>query len=253
MPTGNPNWVRGKSLDLFVESYSSVAHTVQIRGFSENEQIIASHTTNSDRSLATSTHQLTEVPQHITLRTLATGVKRGTCYVKVSLRAEGVIVALLGSGYVTDAGTVVWPGGLNESSVEGQGLIRSITGTDPAAGVEISETVPTGARWRVKNIRYSFVTDATVGNRIVRVEFNDGTNIFWRKRSVDQQAASVTANYNMSEVSLHVTTSTGENTDLVPPNNRLMAGYIIKTNTSLLQAGDNFSAPQLLVEEWIEP
>jgi len=253
MPPRNLNWVRGKSLDLFIESYSNSARTVQIRGFSENEQIIASHTTNADRSLATSAHKLTETPLHITLRTLETGVKRGECYVKVSLRAEGVIVALLGSGYVTDTSTVVWPGGLNESSIEGHGLIRSITGTNPPAGVEISETVPTGVRWRLIAIFHTLVTNATAATRQSVWEITNGTNTQLRVNAGQNITANDIISFTVGDFGVKDTSASNANQGMIGGGLYLNAGFIIKTISQSLQAGDNYSAPQMLVEEWIEP
>src|SRR3990167_7266768 len=154
-----------KAIELFIESYSNSARTVQVRGLTKNEIVSGDHTTSGDRSLATSVIAITEMPISLTVRTAETSVSRGECYVKVSLRVEGAIVALLFSGYVTDAGTPAYPNGKTESSVEGPGLIRSITGTNPAAGVLISETVPTGARWRLIYLHTDIVVDATVISR----------------------------------------------------------------------------------------
>jgi hypothetical protein len=47
-------------------------------------------------------------------------------------------------GYITTNARLAWPGSPIESSVNGPGRLRSITGTDPAANVEISEAVPAG-------------------------------------------------------------------------------------------------------------
>jgi hypothetical protein len=54
-------------------------------------------------------------------------------------------LATLAAGYVSAANRVAWPGSPVLNSLEGGGALRSITGTTPGAGAEISETVPTGA------------------------------------------------------------------------------------------------------------
>ena len=115
MPPLNQEWIKGRTIELFIESFSNAARTVQIRGFTKTEQIIADHTTNADRSLATSIIPITEFPEHLTVRTLETSVSRGECYVKVSVRIEGVVVALLSAGYVSDTGTIAYPNGKIES------------------------------------------------------------------------------------------------------------------------------------------
>jgi hypothetical protein len=80
--------------------------------------------------------------------------KRGQTFVQVGL-ARGNTTnpeqgAVLISDYCTNLDFASWPGGLVRGPQEGGGIIRSITGTDPAAGVEISETVPTNVRWRIQ-------------------------------------------------------------------------------------------------------
>ena len=241
------------SIDLFVESYSNAVRTVQVRGLTKNEVIIADHVTAGDRSLVAMSHPITYLPLSLTVRTAQTSVSRGECYVKVSLRVEGVVVALLFSGYVTDAGTQAYPGGKIESSVEGPGLIRSITGTDPAAGVEISETVPTGARWRLISLTTIFVADATVASRLAVLTPTDGANILLRSPGGSSITASQTVRISWGDFGARDSNTINGFLGAVGSLLYLMAGSVIATVTSSIQAGDNYGAPQMLVEEWIEP
>ena len=241
------------SIDLLVESYSNSARVLQIRGMGKEQAISADIVTSSDRSLVSSVIDITDTPIFLTARTSATGVKRGELYVKVFLRVDGVIVALLMAGYVYDTSKIAYPGGQLEGSTEGPGLIRSITGTDPAAGVEISETVPTGARWRFISMKVTLVTDATVDDRVPTLNLTDGTNELTRFPAPTAHTASITKIYTFSSIgdvtsviSEGIVASTG--IDII-----LSAGFMIKTFTRGLKAGDNYGAPQLLVEEWIEP
>ena len=48
----------------------------------------------------------------------------------------------------------------------GEGYIRTVTGTDPAAGAEVSETVPTNAFWRLRMFSAVLVADANAANRV---------------------------------------------------------------------------------------
>ena len=247
------NWINDQDLDLFVESYSNSARTVQVRGFSDAEKITADHTTNSNRSLATDVVNISRFPIGLTVRTAETSVSRGACYVKISVRANGVVVALLFSGYVTDAGAPAYPDGKIESSIEGPGLIRNITGSNPAAGSEISESVPSKARWRVKLFRTTLVTDATVTTRSVRLRFNISSLTAWNENAQSTQAASLTQNYNSAEGGARSAVAIQNVGGILPQDNILLAGMTIETATFGLQAGDDFDAPQYVVEEWIEP
>jgi len=135
-------------------------------------------------------------------------------------------------------------------SPEGPGTLRSITGTDPAAGAEISETVTANARWRLISFRASLVTDATVANRRMNLNIDDGTNTLLLTPPASDQAATLTyiyqaSNYGTVSNFLSTTMALPLPSDLI-----LHGGYRIRSSTNSLQAGDNWGAPQYLVEEY---
>lgn len=253
MPPVTPNWTDGRDLSLLIESYSNATQILQVRGVCETEAINASHTTNSDRSLATSVVSVNSVPKFLMVKPASTSVKRGGCYVKVSLQAEGVIIARLCQGYVTDSGGISFPGGHNVSSTEGPGQIRSITGTNPAAGIEILETVPTGARWRLISFFTPFVTDATVINRTPRIIIDDGTTKIIDSASTAAVAAGTTTSFDAGDFGSVLSTPSLGRTIGLPSLLYLTAGYRIQTVTINMQAGDDYGAPLYSVEEWMEP
>ncbi len=134
----------------------------------------------------------------------------------------------------------------------GHGLIRLITGTNPAAGAEVSEAVPAGVRWRILTVEIILVAEVTAAVRTVELAFDDGANVYFDRKSPADQAASETREYHFSPVGY--TDSAFIDTDIVlgiPPL-ILPAGHRIRTITNNLQSGDDFSAPLLLVEEWDE-
>jgi len=246
-------WLREGGFDLLVESFSSVAQTIQIRGYTENELIIHDHTTTSDRSLQSSVIGITGSPLYMTARS-ASGISvRGQCYVKVSLRIEGVVVATLFGGYITETSSVAFPNGVIEDSKSGIGHIRSITGTDPAAGSNISETVPTGALWRPISVKFTIVCDATVISRGIILVFTDGTNELFRTFTNSTVPAGTTLTASFADIGTVATGLSNANMGVFSSATLLPAGFTIATSINNLQAGDNLSAPQLLVEEWINP
>lgn len=253
MNFNNVRWLKEGAIDLLVESYSSTALTLQIRGLNDNEMIIADHATSSNRSLVSESIAITSPPRMLTVRAASTGVKRGTCYVRISLRVEGVIMALLFADYVTDSAAPAFPNGRIMDSTEGPGLLRSFTGTDPAAGVEISETVPTAAKWRFISARTVLTTSATVANRRPIFVVDDGTETFYSvAAAADITAGSATA-ISIIDTFGTAASPSGVHAINMPRNIMLSAGYRIRTTTSNLQADDNYIAPRLLVEEWIQP
>jgi hypothetical protein len=193
----------------------------------------------------------------LTAMILSGAVQHGQLWVGVEVgRGTGLggqTLAFLMEGYVTSEHRLSWPGGSHEAPLGGPGALRSIAGSAPAAGANISETVPTGARWRVLACRFTLVTSATVANRVVGIDLDDGTTSFYSMAARNLQAASQTFTY---------TVGTGFAYDISAPDNRfgipipdgveLGAGYRFRTTVFNIQAGDQLSAPQLLVREWMQ-
>lgn len=219
---------------------------------------VYTHQPNSDRSLHTTYHDLAE-GHLLTAMVYApdSGYHRGQVWMNVGLErgsgAVGVYHHQLISDYVTNCSSPVWPWARMKSSVEGPGNIRSVAGADPAAGAEVLITVPAGARWRLYSIFATLVTDATVVDRWVRWVIDDGANTLWRLGNPIPQTAGTTRGHVAAAWGGLVTTTGGDVPTSVPPTILLSAGYRISTLTTGIVAGDNWGAPRVLVEEWIEP
>lgn len=173
------------------------------------------------------------------------GIERGTT------PGQTTVQTLL-AGYIHSTFQPSWPPGYAEPAVGGKGNIRSITGTDPAANTEVSETVPTHALWRPLALRVRLVTDGTAATRLVHVLLDDGTTTLVLVPAAATQVASLTRDYSAAPFGVTVTTSATEILIPLPSGILLRAGHRIRTSTENLQATDNYGAPQLLVEEWIE-
>ena len=182
--------------------------------------------------------------------------RRGETFVELGLlrgrAVAGAVVDVLARDYVAVAEPLAFPGAPIRSSLEGPGAVLSITGTDPVAGAEITETVPTDARWKLRAFRYTLVTDATAANRQSAVELSDGSTAFHRGRVHTAQTATQTHTYNISLQNHFQANVSSLNYQNILPDVLLGAGFTIATITAALQGGDDYGAPQLLVEEWIE-
>jgi hypothetical protein len=169
------------------------------------------------------------------------------------LTGATVVLGTLVSGYVTAVQGIAFPGGQVRGTLEGRGVIRSIAGTDPAAGAEVSETVPTGARWRFLAMHVVLVTDATVASRRPRLRVTDGTNDLTRLNASSSVAASGTGRFTFGGgLGFLDTGNAGGIPSGTPDPLWLLGGFTVGTITDSFQAGDNYGAPQLLVEEFLE-
>ena len=161
-------------------------------------------------------------------------------------------IACLIQGGVTANTRRAWPGSPMVSSAAEPGALRSITGTDPAANVEISETVPTGARWSLLSFFARLVTDATVANREVSLVIDDGTTTCCQIPSGTNHAASLTRDYHFATHGQRNTIAQVAILQAPLPELVLAAGFRIRTVVTNRAAGDNWGAPQIMVEEWLE-
>lgn len=159
----------------------------------------------------------------------------------------------LAMGYITAKLPQAYPGSLIASSLDGGGALRSITGTTPAAGAEVSETVPTGARWEVLAFRTLLTTSATVINRLVELVLDDGALEYFRSGTSGQQAATIQGQHSFSQGWGIASFDGNANwAQTLPVGLRMGAGHRLRTTTNNLQVGDQYSLVQYLVREWIE-
>lgn len=182
--------------------------------------------------------------------------RRGFLFVQVLLVRGGAPAsdpaALLISDYIERGKIIGWPYSTFLSPLDGQGFLNNTTGADPAAGAEISQTVTAGQRWRLQAFTFTLVTDATVANRNVSIVLDDGADVFYRAGSNFNQVASTTVVYTASGHGQ--LGSTLNNVVLIPLPQpcMLFQGWRIRTITGAIAAGDNFGAPEINREEWVE-
>ena len=167
--------------------------------------------------------------------------------------ANAIALQVIGAGYVSAKQPLSFPSPTILNSIDSGGALRSISGTQPGAGAEISETVPTGARWELVTFRAGLVTNATAGNRTSILYFDDGVNRLASFPAMAVVAPSGNSAIEWARGSTAIATVNGQNLPgFVPQSLLLPAGARMRTATANLAAGDQFGAPQYLVREWLE-
>lgn len=248
---------------LQVSSWNALASVrLTIRGYTRAidgrvAPLNETHLANTDRTIRSTVHPLPEGELRA-LTVFVTGAAPiiGQTFVRLQiirgLASSGIVLATLAADYVTAVQPLAWPGSPVKRSVEGPGAVRSITGTDQAAGVEVTETVPTGARWRLITARATLTTSATVANREASLVINDGATTLTRLPVGEIETASAAFLYCWGVGLIRGAPSqAGDRLIPIPPA-VLLAGYRVETLTANLQGGDDWDTPQLLVEEWLE-
>lgn len=159
----------------------------------------------------------------------------------------------LGAGYITANAPIILPSVAPAVFVDGPGAVRSITGSTPAAGAEINEVVPTGARWELLAFRFVTTWSATVANRTVTLNIDDGANVYYTGAANDVSTAGQVLTWQAAAGLSRTAPPVALNVVLpLYTGAKMLAGHRMRTLTGALQAGDQYSAPQYLVREWQE-
>jgi hypothetical protein len=177
-------------------------------------------------------------------------------FVTVSVTRFSTSVALqfghtaIWEGYIFSVVSRGWPGQPAQNLTDGAGFLHSITGTTPAAGADISETVPANRRWNLLAFRSTLTASAAVANRNVTLVTDDGSNILFRGTSYVNQTAGQVQAYSALSSTPQPTAVSGDFLIVAPLPLPQKAAFRIRTSTTNLQAGDQWTAPQYLVQEW---
>lgn len=165
---------------------------------------------------------------------------------------EGVTLI---KNYLEPSGHLSWPyGAIASGKVDGKGYSRNVLATT-GAGQEFTIIVPSKAHWKVRSLRAIFVASATVATRTPQLIVDDGTNVIWTGVPVSEPTASQTHGLIYAPGVTHdsKTLASGAIMQYCPlPDLDLLAGQRVRSSTTSIQAGDQWSAIVLGVEEWIE-
>lgn len=244
-----------------VNSASGVRVALHYRFLSPERGIIANaeqHTPNTDRTLRASLHRLgAGALLNLTVFAEAGAPRVGQTFVRVQLVRgfDGALVVMgtLLQGYITANQDLAFPGSPIQSSLDTTGCVRSIVGTNPAAGNEWSETVPTGALWQLLSASVLLTTDGTAVDRQPLLQLLIASELYFRSPVEPVIGASTNGQISWFPGALYPGTFTGGASPAPLPNATFLpAGSVISSATVGLTAGDNYSAPRLMVREWLE-
>lgn len=218
-----------------------------------------SHTPNTDRSAKVTTIAL--APGYIlnlVVRATTGSPLVGQTYVIVELvrglNSNAQVLGQLLGGYVTSQQGLAWPGSPIESSIAGGGYYRYFAGTIPAVGAEVTETVPTGARWEPIVLRMDLLCDPNVINRYVQGLFktSGASFICFLRPLIAATAGLLVVHIWQRGPVTGVVGGSPVYVGSLPDQLIMPAGSTIKSATLNLQAGDQFVTVEVGVREWLE-
>lgn len=236
---------------LRIRSKSLINQKVQIRGMTQEGVFTLSHTLITTGVEQTETFRIPNIPIMVCVTDEGNLITQGFAYITLDLLVNGDKLLELCSGLVYQSKSISWPITNTSDKRPDGGFLTTVTGTNPAAGADIIETVPTNEIWKLKSIRVRFVTDANVANRRIQLFFNiNGTYVSTSFADVDQ-AASLARIYTFAPYGVLPATSYSDKILVVIPDNIVMTGgSTIETLTTNKQATDNFDSPIVYVEKY---
>jgi len=159
--------------------------------------------------------------------------------------------------YVTPMKPGAWPAPNSiEDSEKWPGAIISEAGTNPAAGSEVSESVPTNALRNFRSIEVAVVASGDTANRRLHWKIKDGSLTLWdEEEKATAQTASQTRNYQFVQDGKDFDSDgTGRYGTRMPRiGENMTAAMKVVTVTTGIQSADDIGAPNLVYEELIRP
>jgi len=189
--------------------------------------------------------------------------KRGQCFAQVVIWDGSQFRAVLCRGYIYALRNISLGEFTEPGPGGGEGFIRTVTGTNPAANAEASDAVPSNAIWKLLSYSIVLVADANAANRTLRFVIDDGAAA--NRRWVTEDTTAITAGQTRTRViqrgykaamniggsGLTDTDTIASITDTLPDDLVMVEAYRMRTITPGLQATDNYAAPIFQVEEWL--
>lgn len=139
------------------------------------------------------------------------------------------------------------PSGLLEPFAYGGGFRQVLAPAAPAAGAELTVTVPGDRAWRILTGVFTYTASATVANRNPHLALLDGDgNPLGEFNSGTAQTAGQIVTYTVAAAY----TWSGAGTNISIPDLVIYPGFKFGFHSDTMQAGDQISGVRLLVEEF---
>jgi len=188
----------------------------------------------------------------------STAPQRGDMFARaVLIRGGGTFgnsAQLLFADYVTAFQAAGWPGGRALNSAEGPGALRALLVGNPAAGVDWSMIVPSATRRKVYSFSATFTASAAAATRNINLIVDDGAgaHIMWQDDVLVGVTATQVVTVNGTQTNVPTGIIATELFVVIPPGLTMAQAWRLRMSTANIQAGDQWSAIALLVEDLVD-
>jgi hypothetical protein len=130
-------------------------------------------------------------------------------------------------------------------------FIKVVQIPNPAAGAEFSIRAPGEGLWRIMSLAYTLTTDVNAANRAQSLVADDGTSVYFSTDSTVFHVASTARGYSAWEGAVGVTAISGDVILSFPTRGLVLpAGHTLRSLTTAIQVGDQYSGIAVQVEEF---
>jgi len=242
------------TISLRLSTQSDASISLIVKGITREGVFNFRQIPTNDSILTISEFRIPDIPIFVSVVDIDGVLAQGQTFCRLSLMLDGEIIHEFASGWVYTQKSISWPGGENQDLRPDGGFLGEEVSADPAAGSEISITVPAGEIWKINAIRYQLTTDANVASRTPHLIFTLPTSTIIDLYNAANQQASSTKKYSYAPTGNPIDTQSDDDFfTSIPQNLMLLPTSTITTETVAIQAGDNYSAMSVYIERFFTP
>ena len=241
-------------IEIRLTTQCDAAVKVTLAGLTREGVFSFNQTTTNNSIIKRDNFRVSDLPIAISVTDPDGVLAQGQCFARCALLINGNVIHELVSGWVYTQKALSWPGGTNADLRPGGGLITTETSADPAAGAELTITVPSGEIWQVLGCQAQLVADATSISRLPHFEFTNSVGLMLSAFPSDSQSASETRNYSVVAQPATLDNNSGTHTTVyIPENIWLEPTSTVTTATLNIHAGDNWGVMTVNIERFFTP
>lgn len=227
---------------------SSLATDYVLRGMTKSGPFQYRFTAVGDGSIETKEFEMTDIPTLVGLYAAEDNNQRPIAHATVHLAVQGTKVGILAQGVVNTVFGITYPISLPPNSMQSGGAVFAPNIADPAAGAEMSLSVPNNQAWEILYMSLKLVTDGNAANRTVAFRIQDGVSYNRTYVAGTVQTATQTVTYNFTPGgTTGVSVANNEQFIKLDTPTFIMPLSTLSTVTTNMQATDNYSFPDLWV------
>lgn len=244
-------WKGNATFSLRIATQCIVATPIAIRGFTKEGPFTLQHTTAAGGGVTTQEFRIPDIPIMVVVDDFENGFNQGDLRAVLSLVVNGDLCYELCSGLVYSGKGISWPTNYSTDARPNgaRHQVKSITA--PAAGAEFTTTVDSQEVWQIIGLSFRFVAAAAAASRRVHVIFEEGSNDIVHCFSSVDQIISENKFYTCAPYGAVPDETDGENILIpIPPGHIIGGGGKVKSKTTAINAGDQFSSINLIIDRW---